>query len=91
MIGYSLMFLLGALCGIFCAAMAAAAGKDDSMEYLLIRKDELRGVLKDLVLVSRALVDIMDCEGSDYGHGEAAERADKIVEAFKQMEVDGAQ
>ena len=85
MIGYSLMFLLGALCGIFCAALAAAAGNDEKLHILKLKENDVLGLLSDLVLISQALVDIADREGSNYGHREAVERADHIVESYTRI------
>lgn len=82
-----LLFLLGAVCGIFCAAMAAAAGymEDDRRHILKLKENEILSLLNDLVMISQALVDIMDREGSDYGHEDAQKRADAIVESYTRI------
>lgn len=86
MIVYSLMFLLGVLCGIFCAALAAAAGgNDEKMQILKLKEKEVLHLVSDLVLISQALVDIADRNGSNYGHREAVERADHIVETYTRI------
>ena len=87
MIGYSLMFLLGALCGIFCAALAAAAGygNDERMQILKLKEKEVLHLVSDLIMISQALVDIADRNGSNYGHRDAVERADHIVETYTRI------